>query len=85
VTNAGTRELRRAHGAEDWFVKVRAKAHAAPWTPERKEQVAARYRGKRRERHVIEAMRRGRTGKPQSEEARAKMRAAHARRRAANN
>ena len=51
--------------------------------PERREKIAAARIGKPRPPHVIEAMRKGRTGKLQSEEARAKMRTAHARRRAA--
>jgi hypothetical protein len=46
----------------------------------RRERIAAAKRGKPRPAHVIEAMRRGRTGRPHSEEAKAKMRAAHARR-----
>jgi hypothetical protein len=48
----------------------------------RRERIAASRRGKPRPPHVVEAMRRGRAGKAQSAEARAKMRAAHARRRA---
>ena len=56
---------------------------AAALDPERREKIAAARIGKPRPAHVIEAMRNGRTGKPHTDEARAKMRAAHARRRAA--
>jgi transposase-like protein len=52
---------------------IRAKAN----DPERCAKIGAAKRGKKRPRHVIEAMRRGRTGKPHSAETRAKMRAAH--------
>ncbi len=48
----------------------------------RRQRIAAAKRGKKRPRHVIEAIRKGRTGKQQSDEAGAKMRAAHARRKA---
>ncbi len=49
--------------------------------PERCEKIAASKRGKKRPWHVIDAMREGRLGKPQSEETRQKMREAHQRRR----
>src|SRR5262245_63743639 len=42
----------------------------------RREKIAQAKRGKPRPRHVIEAMRKGRTGKPHDEEARRKMREA---------
>jgi hypothetical protein len=49
-------------------------------SPERREKIAAGKRGKARPPHVIEAMRKGRTGKPQSEDARRRMSATHRRR-----
>jgi hypothetical protein len=69
-TNAGTRTLRQRHGAEPWFAEVRAKGQAAAWTDDRRRQHADQCRGKPRPRHVIEAMRKGRTGKPHTAEAR---------------
>ena len=57
----------------------RAREAAKPTlsSPERREKIAASKRGKARPAHVVEAMRKGRTGKPQSEEARAKMSRSH--------
>src|SRR5262249_35930124 len=46
----------------------------------RRAKIAAARRGKSRPRHVIEAMRKGRAGKPQSEETRKKMSEAHLKR-----
>jgi len=63
------------------IIEGRAKAHAKSSDPERKSKIAATMRGKPRPKHVIAAMRKGRLGKPQSEESRAKMREAHRRRR----
>jgi hypothetical protein len=62
--NAGTEELRKAHGKEDWFAAARQKAHSAGWTEERRQRMAERFEDQRRPPHVIEAMRKGRTGKP---------------------
>jgi hypothetical protein len=59
---------------------ARVKAIAVAGEVERREKIAASRRGKPRPPHVIEAMRKGRTGKPQSEETRQKMREAHRRR-----
>jgi transposase-like protein len=75
---AGTRRLLSAAAADPENVAkrlpgIRAKAN----DPERCAKIGAAKRGKKRPRHVIEAMRRGRTGKPHSAETRAKMRAAH--------
>jgi hypothetical protein len=39
-TNEGTHELRRAHGAEEWFTQVRAKGQAARWTPARRAEMS---------------------------------------------
>jgi hypothetical protein len=79
-TNEGTSKLRSAHAAEDWFAEARRKAHAKAGDPQRRERIAAAMRGKRRPRHVVEAMRRRRTGRPHSPEVRAKMREAVRRR-----
>src|SRR5262245_4745192 len=46
-------------------------------SPERREKIAAALRGKAPPRHVVEAARKGRTGKPHDEAARAKMSRAH--------
>jgi hypothetical protein len=54
----------------------RRKAHAKARDPERRRKIAAARRGKPRPPHVVEAMRRGRAGKPQSEETGAKIGAA---------
>jgi hypothetical protein len=79
LTNAGTHRLRSDYTREPWAARARRKAVAKARDPDRRAKIAAARLGKPRPRHVIEAMRRGRTGKPQSAEARAKMRAAHAR------
>jgi hypothetical protein len=73
---AGTARLKTEYAKEPWFAAARAKA-AAPWTEERRARQAERCRGKPRPRHVIEAMRKGRLGRPHTLEARAKMSAAH--------
>ena len=73
----GTRRLRVERAQEPDIAAGLEKAQ----DPERRRKIAEAKKGKPRPAHVIEAMRRGRTGKPQSEEARAKMREAHRRRR----
>jgi NUMOD3 motif len=72
----GTGRLRREHGKSDWWKIAGVKGRAKARDPERRRKISEARRGKKRPPHVIEAMRKGRTGKPQSEEARAKMRAA---------
>jgi hypothetical protein len=54
----------------------RREADAEAREQERRRKIAAARRGKPRPPHVVEAMRRGRTGKPQSEETRRKIGAA---------
>ncbi|HEX3152930.1 MAG TPA: hypothetical protein VHR66_32965 [Gemmataceae bacterium] len=76
LTNDGTHRLRSAYTAEPWAVQARAKMRAKAGDPERRAKIAASKIGKPRPAHVIEAMRTGRTGKPQSEATKAKMRAA---------
>ena len=62
--NEGTLRLREAAAAD----------------PDRRERIAAARTGKARPRHVVEAMRQGRTGKPHTDEARRKMSEANKRR-----
>ena len=57
-------------------------AEAAATDPDRRTKIAAAKVGKKRPRHVVEAMKKGRTGKPHTEEARRKMSEASRRRRA---
>ena len=54
-------------------MKAKKKAWAKGKDPERCAKIAASKVGKKRPPHVIEAMRIGRTGKPQSAETRKKM------------
>src|SRR5262245_8120204 len=80
----GTSRLKSGYARGPGVAAGRAKAHEQSRDPEkdaaRREKIAASKRGKARPPHVSEAMRRGRTGKPQREETRAKMREAHRRR-----
>lgn len=79
-TNPGTRRLRSDYFDEPWAKRARKKAHAKNSDPQRRRKISEAFKGKPRPPHVIEAMQQGRIGKPHTEEARAKMRAAHARR-----
>ena len=81
LTNDGTHRLRSDYTREPWAKRARRKGQAKAGDPARRAKIAAAKVGVPRPAHVIEAMRQGRTGKAQSAEARAKMRAAHARRR----
>jgi transposase-like protein len=67
-SNDGTHKLRSAYTAEPWAVEARAKVHAKTGDPERRTKIAASKIGKPRPAHVIEAMRKGRTGKPRTVE-----------------
>jgi hypothetical protein len=78
--NEGTRRLLRAWAPELLTEEKRAKALAAACTSEANAKKAAAKVGKPRPRHVIEAMRAGRRGKPHDEATRRKMSAAHRRR-----
>ena len=62
-------------------VLERAREAARPtwYSPERGEKISAALKGRPKPRHVVEAMRKGRTGKPHDEQARAKMSQASAR------
>jgi hypothetical protein len=71
----GARAMRSA--ADDAsLAEDQREAHAEAREQERRRKIAAARRGKPRPPHVIEAMRQGRTGKPQSEETRRKISAA---------
>jgi hypothetical protein len=75
----GTRRLKSERLSP---VLERAREAAQPtWSsPERREKIAASLRGKPKPAHVVEAMRKGQTGKPHDEAARARMSEAHRRR-----
>ena len=75
----GTVKLKSTSAKEsEAFAEARKRAHAKNSDPERRRRIAASKRGVPRPDHVIEAMRKGRTGKPQSAEARKRMSDAHA-------
>ena len=77
TTNAGTLRLRQEHSKDEWFKAMQAKAQSTPWTEERRRKLSKLFRGKPRPRHVIEAMRKGRTGRPHPPEVREKIRLAN--------
>jgi hypothetical protein len=81
----GTLRLKHDHALAPGITAGRAKAHAlsrdAKADAARRAKIAAARRGKPRPAHVMEAMRRGRTGKPHDQAAREKMREAARRRR----
>ena len=77
--NDGTYGLKSAHG-EDRIEDALPAAWAKARDPERRRRIGEARRGKPCPPHVVEAMRRGRLGKPHSEEARRKMSAAQRRR-----
>ena len=73
ATNPGTSALRSDYFFEPWAKKAQKKAWAKAKDPDRCAKIAASKVGKKRPQHVIEAMRKGRTGKPHSAETRKKM------------
>jgi hypothetical protein len=75
-TTKGTSRLRHDYALEPPITAAREKAQAKATDSDRRAKIAAARRGKPRPAHVIEAMCRGRLGKPHSEEARRKMSAA---------
>jgi hypothetical protein len=80
-TTAGTRRLRRAYGAEEWFARVRAKGHATPWTEERRANLSARFKGRKYGPQALANIRAGlrrRKYKRHPPEVRAKLKAAAA-------
>jgi hypothetical protein len=72
-SNEGTFRLKSQHSKEPWAVAARKKAWAKANDPDRRCKIAEARRGKPRPRHVIEAMRKGRMGKPHPPEVRAKI------------
>jgi len=72
-TNCGTLRLRKLYAREEWFVAARARGQAKSGDPERRRKLSKAFKGRRPPKHVIEAMRRGRTGKPHPPEVRAKI------------
>jgi hypothetical protein len=85
ASTEGTSRLRSDHVLSPGVAAGRAKAHSMSRDPEadapRRDKIAAAKGGEPRPRHVIEAMRRGRNGKPHDEAARHTMREAHRQRR----
>jgi hypothetical protein len=59
------------------LVKARAAALPTLGSPERRAKIAASMRGKPRPQHVVEAMRKGRTGKPHDAQTRERMIRSH--------
>jgi NUMOD3 motif len=82
--NEGSEQLWRENFNQPWGKRARARAIAKirdhEKDAERREKIAAALRGRRLPRHVVEAMKAGRLGKPHSEEVRRKMSEAHRRR-----
>ncbi|MBA4189529.1 MAG: hypothetical protein C0467_16195 [Planctomycetaceae bacterium] len=79
--NEGTTRLKSASAKESpGIAKALLKAKSKARDPERRQKIAEARRGKPRPIHVIEAMRNGRAGKPQSDDTRNKIRDAHLRR-----
>jgi hypothetical protein len=72
VTTAGTERLRKEYAREDWFIAARARGQAKARDPERR-KLSEAFRGRKPQKHVIEAARKARTGKPHSPEVRAKI------------
>src|SRR5687767_5786843 len=69
----GTFRLKSDYNQEPWAHAARKKAWAKARDPDRCRKIAQARRGKPRPKHVIEAMRKGRTGKPHPPEVRAKI------------
>lgn len=81
--NEGTHKLRVDYTEEDWYKRAVRKGANTPWTPARLASVRRKLKGKKRPSHVVEAMRRAKTGVQYSAEVRARMSAAQRARRAA--
>ncbi len=73
AVNPGTRALKSDYFFEPWAMKAKKKAWAKGQYPVRCGKITASKVGKKRSPHVIEAMRLGRTEKPQSAETKSKM------------
>lgn len=68
--NAGTLAIRQGYAQEDWFKDAQKNAVKKARDPVRREKIAASKRGKKRPRHVIEALRQASLGRTVSEETR---------------
>ena len=79
-SNEGTNRLFVAKNLTPQMDRARRKAWATARDPERRKKIAASKQGKKRPRHVIEAMRKANLGRPLSEETRRKMSEAHRKR-----
>jgi hypothetical protein len=79
-SNEGTNRLLVAKNLTPQMDRARQKAWAKARDPERRAKIAASMRGKKRPRHVIEAMRKANLGRLPSEETRHKMSEAHRKR-----
>ena len=73
ATNPGTSALRSDYFLEPWAKKAQKKAWAKAKDPERCAKIAASKVGKKRPQHVIDVMKKGRTGMPHSAATRKKM------------
>jgi hypothetical protein len=81
ATNEGTRRLRHDYALEPAITAARQKAHAKVGDPARRKKIAASKRGRPRPRHVVEAVAAAHRGKAAGEQTRARMSAAHRKRR----
>src|SRR5262245_1557818 len=81
--NEGTHELRIDYAKEDRHQRAARRGGNTPWTPERRASVRRKLKGKKRPPHVVEAIRRAKTGVRYSAEVRARMSKAQRARRAA--
>lgn len=83
-TTEGTSRLRSAHALEPPISRGRAKAHAMSRNPvkdaKRRAKIATAKKGKKRPRHVMEAVRKANLGRPLPKEVRRKMSETHQRR-----
>ena len=73
AVNPRSRALKSDYFFDPWAMKAKKKAWAKGQDPERCVKIATSKVGKKRSPHVIEAMRLGRTEKPQSAETKSKM------------
>jgi hypothetical protein len=81
--NEGTHKLRIDYTKEDWHQRAVRRGGNTPWTPERLASVRRKLKGKKRPLHVVEAIRRAKTGVRYPAEVRERMSAAQRARRAA--
>jgi hypothetical protein len=77
ASTEGTTRLRRDYFHEPWAVRARVKAHAKNQDPRRRAKLSASLRGRRKPRHVIEAVAAARRGVPLDDATRRKMSESH--------